>query len=138
MEDPTSTLLDSVTQRSWTWDQCESVTGYRFLRMMHDKCCQLRLPSRSPRSIKVTQWIAPKLPLMGPRASATGAFGAVSFSLIIARQRSRADGICYGIMPQSNILLAMGGAILLMKTARICGSPFNNPMARCSSALGGA
>jgi hypothetical protein len=44
----------------------------------------------------------------------------------------------YGSMPQSNILFAMGGAILLMKTACICGSLFNNPMACCSSMLGGA
>src|SRR6202041_2295254 len=43
----------------------------------------------------------------------------------------------YGINPQSNILLAMGGATLLMNTMRICGSVFRNWIAFCSCGEGG-
>jgi hypothetical protein len=39
----------------------------------------------------------------------------------------------YGIIPHSNILLAMGAATLLMNTARICGSAFNISNAFCST-----
>src|SRR5208283_4175210 len=44
----------------------------------------------------------------------------------------------YGIMPQSNILLAIGAAILLMNACRICGSPFNIWITFCSCCEGGA
>ncbi len=43
----------------------------------------------------------------------------------------------YGINPQSNILLAMGGATLLINTTRICGSVFRNCIAFCSCGEGG-
>jgi hypothetical protein len=43
----------------------------------------------------------------------------------------------YGINPHSNILLAIGGATLLINTARICGSVFRNAMAFCSCGEGG-
>src|SRR5271163_3210522 len=43
----------------------------------------------------------------------------------------------YGINPQSNILLAMGGATLLINAARICGSVFKNCIALCSCGEGG-
>src|SRR5262249_12316341 len=37
----------------------------------------------------------------------------------------------HGISPHSNILLATGAAILLMKAARICGSPRRSWMSSC-------
>jgi hypothetical protein len=43
-----------------------------------------------------------------------------------------------GIIPQSNILLAIGAAILLMNATRIWGSLFRNATAFCSSGVGGA
>src|SRR5208283_1729406 len=44
----------------------------------------------------------------------------------------------YGIMPHSNILLAIGAATLLMNASRICGSPFSNWITFCSCCVGGA
>ena len=41
-------------------------------------------------------------------------------------------GTDHGIMPHSNILLAMGAATLLIKAERICGSDFNIWRASCS------
>ena len=41
-------------------------------------------------------------------------------------------GTDHGIMPHSNILLAMGAATLLMNAERICGSDFNISRASCS------
>src|SRR6266496_6588797 len=41
-------------------------------------------------------------------------------------------GADHGIMPHSNILLAIGAATLLMNAARICGPDFNIWRASCS------
>src|SRR5882762_3837064 len=41
-------------------------------------------------------------------------------------------GAGHGIIPHSNILLAMGAATLLIKAERICGSDFNIWRASCS------
>src|SRR5664279_501716 len=43
----------------------------------------------------------------------------------------------HGIMPQSNILLAIGAAILSMKACRIWGSLFSIAIAFCSCCVGG-
>src|SRR5437868_12809444 len=43
----------------------------------------------------------------------------------------------YGIMPHSNILLAMGTATLLKNAARICASLCSSCMASCSCWVGG-
>src|SRR5262249_28966965 len=45
---------------------------------------------------------------------------------------------CQGIKPQSNILLAIGGATLSINASRIWGSLLRNCIALCSSLLGGA
>ena len=58
-----------------------------------------------------------------------------AITLHISSRHTRST--CQGIKPQSNILLAIGGAILSINTSRIWGSLLSNCIALCSSLLGG-